>query len=367
MAKPTQSKPAQSTGKPSHPPSLWTAPLTTLFLFAKLIYSDLIALASQYKKLLTALSALASVYFIAHFVPFLTAEVLQIDEILLFGLFWIGLGVLSSIGLGTGLHTFVLYLGPKIIRYVLASSECGRPAVMLPNRFALFPSFGCPTVDSSSSSDSLSFWSILSIVQLESFLWGFGTAIGELPPYVVSRAARLQGSKAEELEELEREQNETSIFGRLKGRLFGYVRQNAFVTVLLLASFPNPLFDLAGLTCGHLLVPFWTFFIATMIGKAIVKVHLQVASIIFLFSKAQIDLVINYLRTKISSNLGEFVSEFIEKQRKSMLTNIGTHVEKENWLGTIWNVVLMGMIGYFLASIINSRVQQHFASVNKEK
>lgn len=39
---------------------------------------------------------------------------------------------------------------------------------------------------------------------------------------------------------------------------------------------PNPLFDLAGITCGHFLVPFWTFFGATLIGKAIIKMHLQV-------------------------------------------------------------------------------------------
>ena len=29
-------------------------------------------------------------------------------------LWWVGLGVLSSVGLGTGLHTFILYLGPHI-------------------------------------------------------------------------------------------------------------------------------------------------------------------------------------------------------------------------------------------------------------
>lgn len=39
---------------------------------------------------------------------------------------------------------------------------------------------------------------------------------------------------------------------------------------------PNPLFDLAGITCGHFLVPFWTFFGATLIGKAIIKMHIQV-------------------------------------------------------------------------------------------
>lgn len=41
---------------------------------------------------------------------------------------------------------------------------------------------------------------------------------------------------------------------------------------------PNPLFDLAGITCGHFLVPFWTFFGATLIGKAIIKMHIQVST-----------------------------------------------------------------------------------------
>ena len=42
------------------------------------------------------------------------------------------------------------------------------------------------------------------------------------------------------------------------------------------SQIPNPLFDLAGITCGHFLVPFWTFFGATLIGKAVIKMHIQV-------------------------------------------------------------------------------------------
>lgn len=40
-------------------------------------------------------------------------------------LYWVGLGVLSSVGLGTGLHTFLLYLGPHIASVTLAAYECG--------------------------------------------------------------------------------------------------------------------------------------------------------------------------------------------------------------------------------------------------
>lgn len=51
--------------------------------------------------------------------------------------------------------------------------------------------------------------------------------------------------------------------------------QNLFINLQV----PNPFFDLAGITCGHFLVPFWTFFGATLIGKAILKMHIQVRNI----------------------------------------------------------------------------------------
>lgn len=56
-----------------------------------------------------------------------------------------------------------------------------------------------------------------------------------------------------------------------------YVGSSILLTYLLIyLQIPNPLFDLAGITCGHFLVPFWTFFGATLIGKAIIKMHIQV-------------------------------------------------------------------------------------------
>lgn len=41
-----------------------------------------------------------------------------------FVIYWTGLGILSSVGLGTGLHTFLLYLGPHIASVTLAAYEC---------------------------------------------------------------------------------------------------------------------------------------------------------------------------------------------------------------------------------------------------
>jgi hypothetical protein len=48
------------------------------------------------------------------------------------------------------------------------------------------------------------------------------------------------------------------------------------VPVCACGQIPNPLFDLAGAFSGFLLVPFWTFFLATAVGKAVNKVTLQV-------------------------------------------------------------------------------------------
>ncbi|KAF9944353.1 Vacuolar membrane protease, partial [Mortierella alpina] len=39
--------------------------------------------------------------------------------------YWILLGIASSVGLGTGLHTFILFLGPHIAEVTLAAYKCG--------------------------------------------------------------------------------------------------------------------------------------------------------------------------------------------------------------------------------------------------
>lgn len=52
------------------------------------------------------------------------AIIQMIRSNLWFVVYWVGLGVLSSVGLGTGLHTFLLYLGPHIASVTLAAYEC---------------------------------------------------------------------------------------------------------------------------------------------------------------------------------------------------------------------------------------------------
>jgi hypothetical protein len=58
--------------------------------------------------------------------------------------YWIILGVASSVGLGTGLHTFVLYLGPHLATYTLYSYECNALPNAVPSKFN-FTHYECPT------------------------------------------------------------------------------------------------------------------------------------------------------------------------------------------------------------------------------
>jgi hypothetical protein len=61
-------------------------------------------------------------------------NVIMAKSILKFIAYWIILGVASSIGLGTGLHTFVLYLGPHIAKVVLMANECNAVPLFIPNK-----------------------------------------------------------------------------------------------------------------------------------------------------------------------------------------------------------------------------------------
>jgi hypothetical protein len=90
-----------------------------------------------------------------------------------------------------------------------------------------------------------SLWSIMSKVRIESFLWGAGTALGELPPYFMARAARLSGHDPEDAEDLQefeelqkkRELGEKlSLFEKLKLAMERIVERAGFLGILASAS-----------------------------------------------------------------------------------------------------------------------------------
>lgn len=339
-------------------PTLFTKPVKTICLFSKLTYKDTTLLLNNHFKPILLILLILSVYTILHFIPN-SIDLVYLDQLLLFCGFWIGLGVLSSIGLGTGLHTFVLYLAPKSLRFIIASHECGSLAEILPNRFSIRPTFDCPK----DSSSEVAILSLLSVIGIEGVLWGIGTALGELPPYMIARQARKAGNIAEELMELEEE--DSSLLSKAKAKVFKYVQKHAFFTVVLLASVPNPLFDLAGLTCGHLLVPFHIFLVATVIGKAFIKVNIQLFSLVIIGSPIFMDKVLLFLERFLQKSKVDFLRLFFDEQKGSLLQS---RADKETgWVSHIWNGLLILIIGYFVVSLVDSRVKEYSLTRGRKK
>lgn len=288
-----------------------------------------------------------------------------------FVVYWTGLGILSSVGLGTGLHTFLLYLGPHIASVTLAAYECNSlnfPKPPYPDDII------CPYEPYDKKMPHI--WSIMSKVRLEAFLWGAGTALGELPPYFMAKAARLSGYDPDDAEEmadfeaLKAKKNQKNLSLMDRGKLFmeRVVEKIGFFGILACASIPNPLFDLAGITCGHFLVPFWTFFGATLIGKAIIKMHIQKIFVIIAFNETLIERAVDTLALipVVGKKLQEPFKTFLKKQKQHLHRQRNTTAtESGNLLSKIFETFVIGMVCYFVVSIINSLAQSYHKRLHK--
>jgi len=188
---------------------------------------------------------------------------------------WIILGVLSSVGFGTGLHSGMMFLFPHVLQVVTAAESC-KTTTGLISWYQHPCKLDCSTTSGPLDGSTVNFWNLFSLVTAQCMLWGFGTALGELPPYLVSKAARLSGSTDDEFaQEMEDAKTKTDVFNRMKLWTVNFTERHGFLGIFLLASWPNAAFDMCGMCCGYLLMPFWTFFIATAMGKGVVKVNGQ--------------------------------------------------------------------------------------------
>uniref|UniRef100_A0AAY4ECW9 Vacuole membrane protein 1 n=1 Tax=Denticeps clupeoides TaxID=299321 RepID=A0AAY4ECW9_9TELE len=260
--------------------------------------------------------------------------------------------------------------GPHIASVTLAAYECGSvdfPEPPYPDQIL------CPEGE---VQGGVSLWAIISKVRLEACMWGAGTAIGELPPYFMARAARLSGAEPddeeyEEFEEmLEQSENPRDFATRAKLAVQHIVQKVGFFGILACASIPNPLFDLAGITCGHFLVPFWTFFGATLIGKAVIKMHIQKLFVIITFSKHIVEQMVSLMGAVpgVGPSLQKPFSEYLEAQRTKLHHRAGEGSPAgESWLSWVFEKIVLIMVCYFIYSIINSMAQSYAKRLQQKK
>ncbi|XP_052513884.1 vacuole membrane protein 1 isoform X3 [Budorcas taxicolor] len=307
---------------------LWRQPLITLQYFS---LETLVILKEWTSKLwhrqsivvsfLLLLAVLTATYYIegAH-----QQYVQRIEKQFLLYAYWIGLGILSSVGLGTGLHTFLLYLGPHIASVTLAAYECNSvnfPEPPYPDQII------CP--DEEGTEGTISLWSIISKVRIEACMWGIGTAIGELPPYFMARAARLSGAEPDdeeyqEFEEmLEHAETAQDFASRAKLAVQNLVQKVGFFGILACAS----------------------------------KIF-----VIVTFSKHIVEQMVAFIGAVpgIGPSLQKPFQEYLEAQRQKLhhRREMGTP-QGENWLSWMFEKLVVVMVCYFILSIINSMAQSY--------
>ncbi|XP_044484139.1 vacuole membrane protein KMS1-like [Mangifera indica] len=306
----------------------------------------------------------------------------ELSEYFQFGLWWIALGVASSIGLGSGLHTFVLYLGPHIALFTIKAMKCGRvdlkSALYDTIQLKRSPSWlhkDCNEFGSPLYGSQVPLSSILPKVQIEAVLWGIGTALGELPPYFISRAACISGSSSrlDALDELDDSPTEhegffTAHLRKVKHWFFTHSQHLNFFTILVLASVPNPLFDLAGIMCGQFGIPFWKFFFATLIGKAFIKTHIQTVFIISVCNNQLLDWLENNLIRVLSfmpglaPHLPNLIAKIHTIKAKYLKPQASSSTQAKSWdfsFASVWNTFVWLMLMNFFVKIVNASAQTY--------
>jgi len=360
---------------------LWRRPLKVLhyaFIEAIITLGEGARYLMSQTAVLVLLGGLIGVYVLLHTVPGAhTESVLRLEKYLAWCLWWVGLGVLSSVGLGTGLHTFILYLGPHIAAVTMAAYECGTldfPEPPYPTTIQ------CPQPTGGDGSAAalleVGVWAIIAKVRVEAFCWGMGTAIGELPPYFMARAARLSGGEpgedTEEFLELQEKLKNPEMMTRFERAKYGIqqlVERVGFFGILAAASIPNPLFDLAGITCGHFLVPFWTFFGATLIGKAVIKMHIQKIFVILAFNKELFEGAVSLLVQipVLGARLEGPVRKLLAQQREKLHSKGEGQQQGGSVISSVFEIFVLSMVAYFVVSILNSLAQSYKKRLEKEK
>merc|ERR1712058_6603 len=194
----------------------------------------------------------------------------------------------------------------------------------------------------------------------------------------MARAHRLSGHDPEDDDESDDEEkeflelrkknpDELSTFDRAKLKVEQIVEKLGFFGILACASIPNPLFDLAGITCGHFLIPFWTFFGATLIGKAVIKMHIQKVFVILAFNNQLIETLISLIVKipVVGDKLEAPVRAGLAKQKEKLRG--GGSDNEGSILSAIFEKFVLLMVAYFVVSIINSLAQSYAKRKEKQR
>jgi hypothetical protein len=158
---------------------------------------------------------------------------------------WLGLGVLSSVGFGAGMHSGLLFLLPHVALIVRSAEACC--SVAFDSRrnkwFAMGAAdlFTCPPGACDAGAGSVSYLQLLGKALPPCLVWGCGTALGEVPPYFLGRAAFRAAAQSTE-----------SHASAAHAWMERVLQRRGWLGVVALSAWPNSLFGTrgGGRACG---------------------------------------------------------------------------------------------------------------------
>lgn len=209
-------------------------------------------------------------------------------------LYWFVLGILSSIGLGTGLQTGVLFVFP----YIISIYNQNKDNLLISFNNTDYGNYGDIlnyTLKINSTENNYTYTYSLSDEDIHGLIyktyfaclrvaivWGVGTALGEAPPYLIAYNIDISDKKATSNLYKMFGDNEEKVRGYIEKTIY-YLKRHSFTTILLLSAWPNAVFDMCGVSAGLVKLSFSQFIIPTIIGKAFIKNPIQLGVILYYY------------------------------------------------------------------------------------
>ena len=251
-------------------------------------------------------------------------------------LYWTTLGILSSIGLGFGLHTGVLILFPLIVNTCYIYDKCDG---------LNFDAYHNECTDNFYILEFINKRNIISVQLLlfiklfiPIFFWGIGTALGDVPPYLFSRMDRLSRKKEFKLTSI----SDNSFLNFINNITINLLLKYKFWAILSLSAWPNMFFDLCGIAAGHYLIPFKDFLIATIIGKAFIKAPSQGILVIYIFTSNSVQTLLNKLP------MSEYTIEYLNNYKQNLQNNNND----ASLVEIIWTILILILFSFLVKSTI---------------
>ena len=291
-----------------------------------------------------------------------------------FVVWWLGLGVLSSIGLGTGMHSGLLFLFPHILKVCRSAEACD--GVGFDTRNNMWFTMGGEDLfecDNVSKDDT---WMNVGLAVLPAAVtWGAGTAIGVILPYSLNYLTATAGKENEDLYDLENEDvGEMTRMQRkihdCKVWMISFMKTHGFWGLVAMSSWPNAAFDLCGICCGTFMMPFWSFLGAVLIGKGLVKAPMQAAVMSTVFSTGPRTYIIGTIASAFPPGWGvrDFLNDGAAKAIGKMNGKKKTAAAKGGLsLSTMWGYLITIFVAYFATSCIEQMAQMKQANIDKKE